>query len=78
MVAEYLTFVADQLNDRLRWQPAQLAGDRGRDRRRVYPERFPSVTVMATGASAVGLVHPREAGAVMTDGVRPKAGGRGL
>ena len=29
----------------------------------------PSVTVMATGASAVGLVHGREAGAVMTDDV---------
>lgn len=35
----------------------------------VYPERYPSVTVMATGASAVGLVHEREAGAVMTDDV---------
>ncbi|MFS3128096.1 class I SAM-dependent DNA methyltransferase [Nocardioides sp. Bht2] len=33
------------------------------------PERYPSATVMATGASAVGLVHLREAGAVMTDDV---------
>ncbi len=35
----------------------------------IGPERYPSVTVMATGASAVGLVHGREAGAVMTDDV---------
>jgi type I restriction enzyme M protein len=35
----------------------------------VRPERFPSVTVMATGASAVGMVHLREEGAVMTDDV---------
>ncbi|GGT45394.1 class I SAM-dependent DNA methyltransferase [Nonomuraea spiralis] len=33
------------------------------------PEPYPSVTVMATGASAVGMVFNREAGCVMTDDV---------
>ncbi|MFB9768246.1 hypothetical protein ACFFOS_27975, partial [Nocardioides kongjuensis] len=40
-----------------------------REAKGVEPEEFPSVTVMATGASAVGLVHLREAGSVMTDDV---------
>ncbi|WP_067465648.1 N-6 DNA methylase [Nocardia amamiensis] len=35
----------------------------------VVPEEFPSVTVMATGASAVGMVFNREPGCVMTDDV---------
>ena len=33
------------------------------------PEEFPSVTVMATGASAVGMVFYRDAGCVVTDDV---------
>jgi type I restriction-modification system DNA methylase subunit len=37
--------------------------------RGVEPEEFPSVTVMATGASAVGMVFYREANCVMTDDV---------
>lgn len=37
--------------------------------RGVEPEKYPSVTVMATGASAVGMVFYREANAVMTDDV---------
>lgn len=39
------------------------------DTKSATPERYPSVTVMATGASAVGLVHLREANSVMTDDV---------
>jgi hypothetical protein len=35
----------------------------------VEPERWPSVTIMATGASAVGMVFYREAAGVMTDDV---------
>jgi hypothetical protein len=35
----------------------------------VRPEAFPSATVMATGASAVGMVFYREAHCVMTDDV---------
>jgi hypothetical protein len=35
----------------------------------VEPEPFPSVTVMATGASAVGMVFYREPHGVMTDDV---------
>ncbi|PKV76803.1 HsdM family class I SAM-dependent methyltransferase [Nocardia fluminea] len=35
----------------------------------VEPEEFPSVSVMATGASAVGMVFNRESGCVMTDDV---------
>ncbi|GGW02134.1 HsdM family class I SAM-dependent methyltransferase [Streptomyces narbonensis] len=37
--------------------------------RGVEPEPYPSVTVMATGASAVGMVFYREANCVMTDDV---------
>ncbi|MFH8466003.1 class I SAM-dependent DNA methyltransferase [Streptomyces sp. NPDC017991] len=37
--------------------------------RGVFPEPYPSVTVMATGASAVGTVFYREANCVMTDDV---------
>ncbi|AKJ10804.1 hypothetical protein ABB07_12505 [Streptomyces incarnatus] len=37
--------------------------------RGVEPEPYPSVTVMATGASAVGTVFYREANCVMTDDV---------
>lgn len=37
--------------------------------RGVEPETYPSVTVMATGASAVGTVFYREANCVMTDDV---------
>lgn len=37
--------------------------------RGVEPEKYPSVTIMATGASAVGMVFCREAHVVMTDDV---------
>ncbi|WP_371782854.1 HsdM family class I SAM-dependent methyltransferase [Streptosporangium subroseum] len=38
-------------------------------KRNCFPEPYPSVTVMATGASAVGMVFYREADGVMTDDV---------
>ncbi len=40
-----------------------------REVKHVRPEYWPSVTVMATGASAVGMVFYREADCVMTDDV---------